>query len=253
MITALLVDDEPKNITTLAHFLQAYCPDVNIMATANDIQTARQQIDLYKPQLVFLDVEMPYGSGFDLLQSLPSIEFEVVFVTGFNQYALNAFRFAALDYLLKPVDIEQLIATVKRAAIRIAEKNSAAQYETLLANIATQNTAAQKITFTDKNERYFIPLSDIMYCVAEGSYTHVHTINKTFLSSHNLKEFENMLPGSMFIRVHHGHLVNTAFIQKFQSGRGGLVVMQDGRELEVAVRRKDEFFKHLNALKTNSK
>ena len=251
MITALLVDDEPKNITTLAHFLHAYCPDVAVAGTANEIHTARQLIDSLKPQLVFLDVEMPYGSGFDLLQSLPSIDFEVVFVTGFNQYAINAFRFAALDYLLKPVNIEQLIDTVNRAVVRIDEKNSVAQYQTLLSNLAAQNTASQKITLTEKNERYFVALSDIMYCVAEGSYTHVHTLNKTFLSSHNLKEFENMLPASLFFRIHHGHLVNTAFIQKFQSGRGGLVVMRDGKELEVAVRRKEEFLKQLNAQRQN--
>ena len=248
MINAILIDDEEKNCATLSHFLNEYCPQVNISGIANNIQDAKKLIERINPQLIFLDVEMPYGSGFDLLKLLPEINFEIIFITGFSQYAINAFRFSALDYLLKPVNIEQLISAVGKAELRISEKNSKRNYEALLENLGQVNPAEQKILLTDKGEKYFIELKNILYCIADGSYTYVHCSEKTFLSSCNLKEFENLLPKSIFCRIHHGHLVNMNLVIKFRKGRGGSVVMQDGKELEIAVRKKDHFMKALTGL-----
>jgi len=244
MITAVIIDDEQKSVSTLKKFLADYCPEIKVLGTADSAKTGLLLITTNKPQLVFLDVEMPYGSGLDLLESLPSIEFETIFITAFNQYAINAFRFAAVDFLLKPVNITQLKEAVTRAIVRINEKSSVKNYQLLLQNLKEQDAGEQKIVLTDSKGQHFIKLNDIIYCIADGSYTHVYLINsKSFLSSRNLKEFEDMLPKTVFCRIHHGHIVNILHISKVVKGRGGNVIMRDGRELEIAVRRKDDFLK----------
>ena len=247
MITAVIIDDEPKSVFTLNSFLHDYCPQVNIVGIANDANAAKILIEKVNPQLVFLDIEMPMGSGFDLLQSLHTIRFEIIFITAYNQYAINAFRFSALDYLLKPLRITELKEAVAKAEQRIAEKRSTHDYELMLRNMGEQNTAKLKMAFTDKGIQYLVQLDKIMYCIANANYTHVHTIDRTFISARNLKEFEEMLPPEMFFRIHHGHMVNINYIVKLQKGRGGSVIMNDGKELEIAVRRKEEFMKVFKA------
>lgn len=243
MITAVIIDDEPKSVFTLKSFLQQHCQDVKIVGDANNAKNGRELIESAKPQLVFLDIEMPLGSGFDLLQSLPSIEFEIIFITAYNEYAINAFRFSALDYLLKPLRISQLMDAVDKASKRIKEKTATRNYELLLRNMKEHNAAKQKIAFTDRGEQFLVPMEEIMYLLADGNYTHVHTEEKIFLTTKNLKDFEDMLPPDIFCRIHHGHIVNIQFIAKVQKGRGGSVSMKDGKVLEIAVRRKDDFMK----------
>lgn len=244
MITAVIIDDEKKSVSTLKKFLTDFCPEVNVLGIADSAKTGYKLITEAKPQLVFLDVEMPYGSGLELLESFNTIDFETIFITAFNHYALNAFRFAALDFLLKPVNITQLKEAVNRAIHRIAEKSSVKNYQLLLENLKEQDTGEQKIALTDSRGQHFIKLNDIIYCIADGSYTHIYlSDSKSFLSSRNLKEFEDMLPKSLFCRIHHGHIVNVTQVSKVIKGRGGSVVMRDGKELEIAVRRKDDFLK----------
>ena len=243
MITTIIIDDEPKSVFTLQSFLQQHCPRVKMAGSANNAKAGKELIESVKPQLVFLDIEMPLGSGFDLLQSLPSIDFEIIFITAYNQYAINAFRFSALDYLLKPLRISHLMDAVDRAVRRIKEKTATHDYELLLHNMNEQNSAKQKIAFTERGEQYLVTIDEINYLVADGNYTHVHTSTKTFLTTKNLKDFEGILPDDMFCRIHHGHIVNIQFIGKVQKGRGGSVTMKDGKVLEIAVRRKDDFMR----------
>jgi two-component system LytT family response regulator len=243
MITVVIIDDEQKNVSMLRGLLQDYCRQVTLLGSAGNAAKGKKMIEEQKPQLVFLDVEMPYGSGFDLLQSMPGLESEVIFITAFDQYALNAFRYAALDYLLKPVNIEQLQAAVLRAEQRIKEKATTHNYELLLRNLDEKDAAKRALALNDKGEQHFIELSDIKYLIADGSYTHIHTIRRSFVSTKNLKDFEQMLPPAIFCRIHHGHLVNIKHVDKLQKGRGGTVIMKDGKTLEVAVRRKEEFLK----------
>ena len=246
MITAIIIDDEPKSVFTLKSFLQDHCQSVKIAGSANNAKTGKELIESVKPQLVFLDIEMPMGSGFDLLQSFPAIAFEIIFITAYNQYAINAFRFSAIDYLLKPLRITQLMDAVDKAARRIKEKTDTRNYELLLRNMSEQNVSKQKIAFTEREEQFLVQLDEIMYMIADGNYTHVHTTAKTFLTTKNLKDFEDILPANVFCRVHHGHIVNTQFIIKVQKGRGGTIIMQNGQTLEIAVRRKDAFMKMYN-------
>ena len=229
MITALIIDDEQKNISMLTSLLHDYCPQVSLIGSAKSAATARQLINDLDPDVIFLDIEMPYGSGFDLLQSLPGLKSEVIFITAFDQYALNAFRYAALDYLLKPVNIEQLQEAVLRASERIKDKGAVKNYELLLHNLNEKDIAKKTIALSDKGQQHLIQLDDIMYIIADGSYTHIYTLKRSFVTTKNLKDFEAMLPPGIFCRIHHG--------------RGGAVIMKNGVTLEIAVRRKDDFMK----------
>ena len=243
MITAIIIDDEPKSVFTLNSFLESHCPNVQVLGSANNAKTGKELIDSKHPQLVFLDIEMPLGSGFDLLGSLPEIKFEVVFITAYNQYAISAFRFSALDYLLKPLRISELKEAVAKAEKRIAEKASKHNYELLLRNMTENNAAHKKIAIADKGEQTLVQMDELMYLIADGNYTKLVTTTRTLLSSKNLKDFEELLPQDLFFRIHHGHMVNMQFVTKAQKGRGGAVQMKDGKVLEISVRRKDEFNK----------
>lgn len=227
----------------LRSLLQQYCPQVTLLGTATSAATGKQMIEDLKPQLIFLDIEMPYGSGFEMLEAMPGLDAEIVFITAFDQYALNAFRFAALAYLLKPVNIDELEEAVRRAEQRIKEKKAAVNYEKLLRNIDETDISKQSMAFTDNGKEFLVKLIDIMYIIADGSYTHVHTTNKVVVSTKNLKDFETLLPDSIFCRIHNGHIVNKLHITKIQKGRGGTAVMKDGEKLEIAVRRKEDFLK----------
>ena len=244
MINAVIIDDEVKSILTLQKMLNAYCPSVNVLGAAENALSAKAVIALNSPQLVFLDIEMPYGSGFDLLKSISKIDFEIIFITAFNQYALNAFRFSAIDYLLKPINITELIQAVERAEERISQKASLQNYQILLNNISEQNTGLQQLVLSDVKGQYIVQLNDILYCMADRSYSAFHFIQaKPFTSSRNLKEYEDLLPANQFCRIHRSHIVNMKFIVKILKGRGGMVVMQDGTKLEISVRKKDAFLK----------
>lgn len=241
MIKAVIIDDEQGSVVALTSFLHAHCPQVAVLGSAHNIRTGKELMDTYQPQLVFLDIEMPGGSGFDLLRSLPSIEFEVVFITAYNQYAINAFRFSAVDYLLKPLRITQVKEAVQKAEQRMIEKASARNYELLLRNMTERDASQQRLAFTDRGEQYLVPLSDIMYLAGSSNYTHIHTRQRVFLTTTRLKDYEEMLPAEVFCRIHHSYIVNTTHIAKVLKGRGGVVVMQDGSELEIAFRRKAQF------------
>jgi two-component system, LytTR family, response regulator len=243
MITAVIIDDEQKNILMLTALLADYCKEVAILGSANRAATGKKLIEKCNPQLIFLDIEMPFGSGFDLLRSMPDLLAEIIFVTAFDQYALDAFRYSALDYLLKPVNIPQLEAAVLRAKKRITEKDTVHNYELLLTNISEKDVLKKVIAFTDKGQQHLIQLGDIKYIIADGSYTHIYTVSRPFVATKSLKEFETMLPADSFCRIHHGHIINKNCLAKIQKGRGGRVIMNDGKELEIAIRRKEEFMK----------
>lgn len=246
MITAIIIDDEPKSVFTLASFLETHCKQVEILGSANNIKEGKELLNTKQPQLVFLDIEMPMGSGFDLLNSISEIRFEVIFITAYNQYAINAFRFSALDYLLKPLRISELKEAVAKAEQKIIDKSIKINYELLLQNMTELNIANRKIAISDKGEQHFIRLNELMYLIADGNYTRLFTMQKTYLSSKNLKDFEELLPPELFCRVHHGHIINLLFVAKTQKGRGATVQMKDGKVLEVSVRKKDDFFKMLH-------
>jgi two-component system LytT family response regulator len=242
MINALIVDDEPKNVRILNGLLEECCPEVKVIGEAFSAETARPLIHKTQPDLVFLDIEMPHGNAFDLLDTIMPVNFEIVFITAFDAYTLKAFKYSALDYLLKPVSIDELKAAVQRAGERIRFKNINQQLENLLFNINKPNAAMQKLALPCNDGLVFVLLSDIIRFEAKGGYTMVYTTGKEkFIASRTIKEYEEILPEDIFFRIHHSRIINLTYVKKYHRGRGGMIEMTDEARIEVAIRRKDEF------------
>jgi len=242
MIKTVIIDDEENNIGTLQSLLTQFCPEIEIIGTAGNAKQAFTVINELQPQLVFLDIEMPMGNGFDLLEKLMPVNFEVIFVTAFDQYAITAFKYAALDYLLKPVSIDDLKRAVNRSAIRIAEKNVNNRIESLIANFRSEAQGLKKIGLPTAEGLVFEEIENIMHLQAESNYTLVYIRNKKKMTiTKSLKEFEDLLPANIFCRLHHSHIVNLNYITKYYKGRGGYVELTDGTTVEVSTRKKDDF------------
>lgn len=239
---AVLVDDEANNNESLQFLLNKYCPSVIVAGIAGDAREAEELIRKTKPDLVFLDIELPYGNGFDLLNKLSPVDFAVVFVTAFDSYALKAIRYAALDYLLKPVNIPELKEAVEKAALQHRQKRMDNQISNLLSNLSSGNTGSKKIALPSQEGISFEKADDIIYLSASSNYTLVHAVSgKKHLVSRTLRDFEELLPETLFCRIHHSFIVNINRIKKYYKGRGGYVEMEDGVTIEVSARKKDEF------------
>jgi len=250
MINAVIIDDEPKNIRILKKMLTEFCPQVDIIAEGRDMQEAKEILTHYKPALVFLDIEMPYGNAFDLLNELMPVSFEVIFITAFNEYALKAFKYSAIDYLLKPVSISELQTAVEKAIERISTKRANYEMQNLLQNIGKKDDTKKKIGLPSKEGMIFVTAENIIRCEANGAYTYIYTSEQgKIISAKNIKEYEDLLPEAIFFRIHYSHIINLKEIKKYHRGRGGYVEMKDGILIDVAVRRKDEFLSRFSILK----
>lgn len=249
MISAIIVDDEQHCIDRLTALLQqGFTQDVVVMAACKTIAEAADAIQLLKPRLVFLDVQVHDETGFDLLKQLPSINFAVIFTTAYEKYAVQAFKFSAVDYLLKPVDTDDLKAAVEKAKSAVAAKDTATKMDALLYNIQQMGNAARRICIPVSTGLIFIQVSDIIRCESDINYTTLYLKDKKkVVAAKTLKEFEEMLADYNFYRVHNSHLVNMAYITGYNKskGGGGMVVMSDGSEAEVSTRRKEEFLKRM--------
>jgi two-component system LytT family response regulator len=244
MINAVIIDDEPKNIKVLKNMLEEFCPRVHLIGKATNSNEGKELIQQKKPDLVFLDIEMPYGNGFDLLNALMPVDFEVVFVTAFDKYMLQALKYSALDFLLKPVNIDELKIAVQNAELRIRKNSINQQINALLENFRKQDSGLKKIAIPAIDGFDFILIDDIIRCEAQGAYTKIYLNNsKNVIVSKPLKDYEALLPEDIFFRIHNSHLINLNYIKKYNRGRGGLVELEDGSTIEVAIRRKDEFLK----------
>lgn len=246
MLRAVIVEDEPKNLKLLISLITEFCPEVTITGTAEDVRSGEALIRASEPDLVFLDIEMPFGSGFDILNNLMPINFEVIFVTAFDRYMIQAFRYCVIDYLLKPVNIEDLKNAVQNALKRIQKSNLNLQVLNLLNNMRTEHPEFRKIAVPAREGYEFIKLTDLIRCEAKGGYS-ILWINdgRKVTVARTLKEYEAILPAEFFFRIHHTHLINLSYIKRYNKGRGGFVEMEDGSVLEVAIRRKDEFLQKI--------
>jgi two-component system LytT family response regulator len=249
---AIIVDDEEGSVTTLEMLIKKYCPEVNIVATFLDPMKAIAEIDNYIPDILFLDIEMPYANAFDLLDKLAPVNFEVIFVTAFNNYALKAIKYAAVDYLLKPVSIEELKFAIGKAEKQLELRHH--YYENirvsgLLQNLKQSDKGSHKITLPTKNGFEVEEAKNIVYLEASAGYTLlVMNTGNQILVSKGLKEFEEMLADNIFVRVHHSYIVNIQYVKEFVKGRGGTICMKNGDKIEVAVRKKQDFLDKLGLL-----
>lgn len=241
MISTVIIDDEQNNIESLQNLLSQFCPDITIAGTAMNTHEGIACIKQHDPQLVFLDIEMPFGNAFDMLEKLMPVDFEVIFVTAFEQYAVKAIKYVALDYLLKPVSITELKNAVNRARKRFEEKKLNTRVELLLSNFKTESQGPKKIGLPSADGYSFEALENIIRLQADSNLTQVYTTNKKIITTKTLKEFELLLPSAIFCRIHHSHIINLNFVKKYFKGRGGHVELTDGTNLEVSSRKKDEF------------
>jgi two-component system LytT family response regulator len=246
-ITAILIDDEPACSETLALELELYCPKVKILAICQSASEGLAKISELKPNLVFLDIEMPRMNGFEMLQQLPQIHFELIFVTAYNQFALKAFKFSAVDYLLKPVDSKSLIAAVSKVEERITKHISTEHIEALLANINFLRNDFPNVAVPTAEGIEFVPVADILYCEADSNYTYIHLENgQRMLLAKTLKDVEEMFERHLFVRIHQSYLVSLKKVRKYVRGQGGSVIMFNGKELPVAKSRKDSLMVKLS-------
>lgn len=241
----LLVDDESKSISTLKLLLNRYCPDVEIIGEAGSATEAVEKIKTLKPALVFMDVLMPDGTGFDVMEQCKTNRFDVIFVSAFEEHSLRAFRFSALDYLLKPVNFQDL----KNAVERFRDKNkpkAGRDPRIAVAQSAYDQPVPENMVLPSLDGFSVVRISEIIRCEADSNYTKVFFAkDKPFLASRSLSHFEELLTGLPFVRIHHKHLINLAFVKKYHKGRGGYVEMADGQQVEVSVRKKDEFLERM--------
>ena len=248
MIKAIVVDDEKNSRENLVKLLNNFVKDVNVVAEADSAQSGAEKIKELLPDVVFLDIEMPHGSDFDLLKSFEKIDFEVIFVTAYNHYAIKAIKFSALDYLLKPVDIQELALTIERVKQKNKIKNND-QINILIKNLESgSDKQLSKIVLPTLDGFEIADISEVIRCEGQGNYTNIYLTSKELpvLVSKTLKDYDNLLSGFYFFRIHQSHLVNLKHIRKYIRGRGGEVVMKDGTTLDVARSKKDSFIKLFN-------
>lgn len=250
MIKTILVDDEPRGLSALRRLLELCCPEVKIIGECQDSRTAIERIQLLEPELLFLDIAMPDRNGFDLLNELSPARFEIIFVTAHNEYTIQAFKYSAVDYLLKPVEEDLLIQAVRRAAQRITEKASAGQIETFLYNLGRLQTPAEmKLCIPDMKGFRVVGISDIIYCESESSYTIFHLRGGgTITASRSIVEYELLLEHNGFCRIHKSFLVNLRHVREYIRGEGGSVVLSNDRVIEVSRRKKEVFMSRMKDL-----
>lgn len=249
MIKAIIVDDEPYCCEVLTTLLEKYCPTVSVEAVCLSAAEALQAIESFPVQLVFLDIEMPHMNGFQFLERVPAINFDLIFTTSYDQYALKAIKFSALDYLLKPIDRTELQAAVRKAHDRL-HKPLPQQLQILLQKMHQPTQQVNQIALPTMEGLQLVPLDTIISCASSSNYTIISLKDQQKITvSRTLKEVEEMLEDYMFMRVHHSFLVNLNEIRKYIKGEGGNLIMSDGSSVDVSRSKKDQLLKKLQPYK----
>jgi two-component system LytT family response regulator len=239
MIHSIIIDDEQHCVRALLNDLQQHCPSIEVAETCASAKEGIMAIKKLNPDLVFLDVEMPWMNGFEMIEVLGEVNFSIIFTTAHDEFAAKAFRISAVDYLLKPIDANDLKAAVLKVERKMEEGSSFSHITNLLRNIR-QPSAQQKIALPQREGHEFVEVSSIIYCTAEGAYTKVFIADKkTMLISRTLGDVEELLPLEIFQRIHHSTLVNTTYITHFLRTDGGYVVLKNGEKLSVSKAKKE--------------
>ena len=245
----LIIDNEPAMVRSLRLLLAHYCPEIDLLGEAGSVAAGLQAIAAHAPELVFLDIEMDDGTGMDLLRQVPERRFQVIFVTAYGHYAVEAFKFSAIDYLLKPIDPDDLMAAVRRARSVQDQARQQERLEVLLDNLRPVDQGPKKIVLSDAENLHVLEVSEILRCQAEGAYTRfVLTDGSELLVSRHLKAYEDLLEGYGFFRPHQSHLVNTRYIKRFHKADGGTLVMRDDSQVPVSSRRRAQLVELLTRL-----
>ena len=238
---AIIVDDESANVKNLTILLNKYCPQVEILGSANNNQNGLSLFEVEKPDLLFLDIQLDNDTGFNLLKLLPKKDFEVIFVTAYDNYGIQAIKFAALDYILKPIDIDELVSAVNKAEVKLKEKHQTMQLDFLMNHIKRDQAVPLKIALPQQKEIIYVLLTHIVRCEAEGTYTFFYLQNgEKILVSKVLKEYAELLENNGFIRTHQSHLVNLTFVKSWLKEDGGMLLLETGEKIPVSRPHKDK-------------
>jgi len=247
----VIIDNEAPMIRTLTGLLEMYCPEVELVGTADGVATGEKLILEKNPELIFLDVEMDDGTGIDLVERLNYRKLHVIFVTAHDKYAINAFKYSAIDFLLKPVDPEDLMAALQKFQQAQKVMDLEQQVAVLTDHLRGGSARQRKIVLSDYESMHLVRIDEIVWCVAEGSYTRFKLFEgNEIMVSKNLKSYEDILSDDDFVRIHNSYLVNINHIKRFERSEGGLVIMNNGGTLPVSVRKKDTL---MNILKNWNK
>ena len=245
-LNTIIVEDEFHGRETLKNLIDIYCPSLAVIGMAATITEGIGLLKVHSPDLVFLDIEFKNGSGFDLLKRVDDLDFEVIFTTAYKDYAIKAIKFSAIDYLLKPIDVDEL----QSAVIKVLEKKRALRYnkklEVLLNNIGNKDSQGHSITLSTSEGYEFINVNDIHYCEASGSYTNFYIAqDKKLLVSKHLKEYEILLSDHGFMRVHQSFLINLSQVKRYVKSDGGYIVMKNGGIVNISSKKKEAFLKKM--------
>jgi two-component system LytT family response regulator len=243
MIKTIIIEDEQQSAEVLELMLQKFSDIIEVVAVCNTPAKGIESIQKKSPDLVFLDIEMPRMNGFEMLKKLGPIDFEIVFTTAYNKYAINAIKMSALDYLLKPIDKEELAKAIRKCQQSLEQKNMGYKMDVLLKNLSQHNALEKTLTLASLDGVRFIKMKDIIRLEANGRYTKFYLTNKeVIVSSRTLGDFEETLSANEFFRIHETHIINLLYIDRFHKGNN-YVLLSDKTELPLARRRKEEFLK----------
>jgi len=244
MLKAILIDDEESSLSSLKEKINAYCPHVQVACICDSAAKGIEAIDNLHPDIVFLDIEMPVMNGFVMLQQLVYKNFELIFTTAYDHYAIKAIRYSALDYLVKPIEIDDLKTAVNKAEEKRNRSYPNPQIELLVEQLMNKKNSFSRIAIPTTEGLQFIKIEEIIYLEARINYTHIHCEGqRKYIVSRTLKDFEDMLPHEIFLRIHNSYIINKNFAEKYIRGDGGQVVLSNGIILDVAKRKKSEFLK----------
>lgn len=236
----LLIDNETEVRELLKEMIEATAPGVHQLDEADGVASGLQKINTFRPNIIFLDVEMGDGTGFDLMGKIPHPSFQLIFTTAHNKYAVQAFKCSAIDYLLKPIDPVELENSLQKATTNISNSNLSKQLAVLMQQLTSKDAGEKQIVLKDIEASYFVKLSDILYCEAEGSYTKFYFSNeKPIVISKNLSTYEELLGPYGFIRTHHSYLVNPIKIKMYDKTDGGTLILTSGHTVPISHRKKD--------------
>lgn len=240
---AIIIDDEKKGRIALRQKILDYCKEIEIIGEAEDGKMGYELINSKKPEIVFLDIEMPIMNGFEMLQQLKECNFHLIFTTAYDHYAIKAIKYSAFDYLLKPIDIEELKHTVQKL-IHVNRRELKEQIDILTSNFNNEKPGLNKLAIPTMDGLFFYNISDLIYLEAQSNYTNLHFKDqKSILASKTMKEFEEILPSAMFFRPHHSFIINLHYVEKYIKGDGGQICLTNGAVVDVSRRHKEEFLK----------
>lgn len=244
MINAIIIDDETRSVETLRNLLAMHKDTVCIKGEAGNVKDGLLLIKNISPDLVFLDIEMPDGTGFDILKQIQHPSFDVIFTTAFDNYALQAFRFSAVGYLLKPISRDELAVAIENIVAKSGKRMSGgrANLKVLVENYENRNVQTRKLVLPDSTGFFIKPINEIVRLQGDRNYTRLFfSDKKSFLSSYTLSHFEELLSGLGFYRIFKSHLINLSHVQKYSKSDGGAVIMSDGAELQISADKRQEF------------